>query len=198
MQIQRVTQWFNFIPFAEISPSTSSSYVPFTASFLGKKKCPQLNILNIWFCVILECKTVPIFAYSSTRDQSETRGPRAKSILRKYPMFCSLVYALYAVLNREKLHGPPPPPPWHWTLLVFRLLRLLIKATVISQLKTSVRMWRVLVKIVSSYLASSPDKGELMRCKIFLKVKYFNNSLRYQFHNSWCNMISEPLKPILT
>ena len=106
MQIQRVTQWFNFIPFAEISPSTSSSYVPFTASFLGKKKCPQLNILNIWFCVILECKTVPIFAYSSTRDQSETRGPRAKSILRKYPMFCSLVYALYAVLNREKLLVP--------------------------------------------------------------------------------------------
>ena len=57
MQRQRVTGWFNFIPFAEISPSTSSSYVPFTASFQGKKKSPQLNILNTWSCVILECKT---------------------------------------------------------------------------------------------------------------------------------------------
>ena len=37
MQIQRVTGSFNVIPFAEISPSTSSSYVPFTASFPGKK-----------------------------------------------------------------------------------------------------------------------------------------------------------------
>ena len=33
--------------------------------------------------VILECKTVRIFEYSRTRDQSETKGPRSKPILRK-------------------------------------------------------------------------------------------------------------------
>ena len=42
------------------------------------------------------------YAYSSTPDQSETNGPRAKPILKeKTDFFCNL--ALHAVLYREKL-----------------------------------------------------------------------------------------------
>ena len=64
--------------------------------------------------VILECKTVRIFAYSPTRDQSETKDPRAKHILRKKKMtvlqssvICSALQGKTASFDARLWSGTP-------------------------------------------------------------------------------------------